>query len=61
MDDALLMRGFKGLGNLPRDGQRFVEWKTLRVSRLAWRLESGASKPQPFEQLGEVLDPRRVP
>ena len=27
MDDALLVRGFERLGDLPRDGQRFVERK----------------------------------
>jgi hypothetical protein len=25
MDDSLLVRGFERLGNLPRDGERFVE------------------------------------
>ena len=28
MDDALLVRGFEGLGNLPCDGQRLVYRKT---------------------------------
>jgi hypothetical protein len=35
MDDALRMRRFEGFGDLPRDGQRLVEW--YRAPREALR------------------------
>ena len=34
MDDAFLVRGGEGLGDLVRDGERFVEWEGTSLDRL---------------------------
>ena len=38
MDDALLVRGFEGVGDLPRDGQRVVHRQRLAGDAFGERL-----------------------
>jgi hypothetical protein len=57
MDDALVVRGFEGFGDLTRDGQRFVDRKgPSPESRAPSRDQIGERRP--FDQLHhERLEP----